>query len=235
MAENETRKPGTAQFTTINTVVMLMPNVITPRKVKIKGKEKGDPIYSAQFKFAPDSDDLKAAKALIAKVANEKWPGRLAREAEARKKGEAIADPLLFPVKLGAKLADDAKAKGKDMEFFRDGVVIGGKSDQNHPPFLSVLESGTTVSVEGESRKAAASKFYNGVMVWVQLNFVAYEKASAQGQDGVTVYINRIRTSNRGTKYAMGQSDTEVFKGCVGAESAEDPTKGFAVDDDIPF
>lgn len=244
MNENDDkRKPGTSRFVLTEPVVMLMPTVVTPRKFQENGKPKGDPMYTAQFKFNPDGADLKAMKALCAKLANEKWPGRLAAEAAFRKNGtplpaqylDSSGNPRLlsFPFKLGDKLADEAKAKKKDREYFRGGVVISAKSDEAHPPKLSGFENGKAVSYTDETKKAAAGKFYNGVEVLAQFNLVAYESPQLHG---ITVYLNGVFTTNKGTKYASGsENPAEVYGEYLGKVSQEDPTGAQFVDDEIPF
>jgi len=201
-------------------VVMTFPNLHEARAFGQKGKESGEPKYSANFNFAPESADLKAMKALCAKVAKARWPGRDLKE-------------LVFPFANGTKLADEAKAKGKDREFNRGQVVLAARS--KYEPRLSGIENGVAVDYEGDARKASKGKFYAGVLVLAQVNFVAYDGVG-RNPDGVTAYLNMVFTTNKGTRLNQGQTAAEVFKGYVGSVSAEDPTAGqFAVDDEMPF
>lgn len=202
-------------------VVMTFPNLLTPKKFGQKGKETGEPKYSANFSFNPDSADLKGMKAVAARVARAKWPGRDFKE-------------LAFPFSNGTKLADDAKANKKDREYYRGKVVVAARS--KYEPHLSGIENGVAVDYENEARQAAAKKFFSGVEVLAQVNFVAY-KGVGKNPDGITAYLNMVFTTGKGVRIAGGQTAAEVFKGYVGTISAEDPTAGAAadLDDEIPF
>lgn len=198
---------------------LTFPNLLEARAVQVKGKASGEPKYSSNFEFDADSDDLKALKAEAAKVARAKWPGR------------ALAE-LSFPFTNGDKLADKAKAKGKDREFSRGKVVLTSRS--KYQPRLSFVEGGAIKDLEGDAIAAHGRRvFYSGVQALAQFNFVAYEGVGAN-PDGVTAYLNMVCSLNKGTKLAGGASASEVFKGYIGTSSAEDPT-GADLDDEIPF
>ncbi len=209
-------------------VVMSYPQLLEAKPFMRKGKPVGDPKFNATFQFLLDSADLKAMKALCARVAKEKWPGRDLKT-------------LAFPFQNGDNIADTAKAttdkKGnpkpsKDREFYRGHVVL--KASSKYEPRLSGVENGIAVDYEGASLKAAAGKFYPGVQVLAQFNFVPYEGIDEK-PDGVTAYLNMVFTTNKGVRMRSGQSAAEVFKGYVGSVSAEDPTGGAQEDDEIPF
>jgi hypothetical protein len=189
-------------------VQMTFPNLMTPKAFGAKGKESGEPKYSANFGFKLDSADLKAMKARCAQVAKAKWPGRDLKE-------------LVFPFTAGDKLADKAKAERKDREFYRGLVILAARS--KYEPRLSGIENGVAVDYEGDARKAAAGKFYPGVFVLAQFNFVAYPGVG-RNPDGVTAYLNMVFTTGKGTRLSTGQTAAEVFKGYVGHASSEDPT-----------
>lgn len=206
-------------FNLTEPVVMTFPNLLVPKAFGQKGKESGEPKYSANFSFNPDSADLKQMKAVAARIARAKWPG-------------IDLKTLVFPFSNGNKLADDAKTNKKDREFYRGKVVVAARS--KYEPRLSGVENGKMVDYEGEARKAASGKFYSGVEVLAQVNFVAY-KGVGRNPDGVTAYLNMIFTTNKGVRIGTSQSAAEVFKGYVGTISAEDPTAGAAgIDDEIP-
>lgn len=207
-------------FNLTEPVVMTFPNLMVPKAFGAKGKESGEPKYSANFSFNPDSADLKGMKAVAARVARAAWPGRDFKE-------------LIFPFSNGDKLADAAKVNKKDREFYRGKVVIAARS--KYEPRLSGIENGVAVDYE-DTRKAAAGKFYSGVEVLAQVNFVAY-KGVGRNPDGITAYLNMVFTTNKGMRIGTNQSAAEVFKGYVGIVSAEDPTAGAAsnLDDEIPF
>lgn len=198
-------------------VVMTFPNLLAPRKFGKKGKESGDPKYSASFSLTPDSIDLKAMKALAAQVAKAKWPGRPFVDPSDKTKN------LLFPFTSGDKLADAAKAEKKDKEFYRGKIIMASRS--KYQPRLYLLEN-PDVALEGDALKAAGSKFYSGVLVLAQFNFVAYPGVG-HNPDGVTAYLNMVMSTNRGAKLgSTGPSAAEAFKGYIGTVSAEDPTGG---------
>lgn len=203
-------------FTSTVPAPSTFPNLLEAKAVMKAGKATGEPKYSLNIEFEPDSDDLKAAKAKAAAVAKAKWPGRDFSE-------------IAFPFSSGDKLADKAKAKGKDREFSRGKVVLTARS--KYEPRLSVIENGKLVDYEGDKRPTCKSKFYNGVEVLFQVNFQAYDGVG-NGQDGVTAYLNMAVSLNKGTKLSGGGSSAaEVFKGYVGVASQEDPT----LEDEISF
>lgn len=227
MADQENGKG--AAFNLTVPVTMTFPNLFTPRAFGAKGKETGDPKYSANFSFEPESTDLKAMKASCAAVAKAKWPGRAFVNAE---------DPsqsLVFPFTSGDRLADKAKREKKDREFYRGKIILASRS--KYQPRLSGIENGNAVDYEADMLKTVTAKFYPGVLVLAQFNFVAYPGVG-RNPDGVTAYLNMVFTTGKGPRLNTGQSAAEVFKGYVGHVSAEDPTGGqFAApadEDEIP-
>ncbi len=195
---------------------MTFPNLMEARAVQVKGKPSGEPKFSANVEMLPTSADLAAAKAEAARVAKAKWPGRDLKE-------------LAFPFSSGDKLADKAKAKGKDREFSRGKVVLTARS--KYQPRLSVVLNGRIVDLDADTLAQHKSKFYNGVSVLWQVNFSAYEGVG-NNPDGVNAYLNMIVSLNKGDRLSGGASAAEVFKGYVGVTSAEDPTSD---DEEIPF
>jgi hypothetical protein len=71
----------------------------------------------------------------------------------------------------------------------------------------------------------AKPKFYFGVEVLPQFNFVAYDGVG-NNLDGVTAYLNMVFTTNKGKRLSGGASAAETFKGYAGHTSTEDPTAG---------
>lgn len=201
-------------------VVMTFPNLITPKAFTKKGKSQGEPKYSANFSFEVDSEDLKTLKATAAKIAKAKWPGRELKE-------------LSFPFTSGDKLADKAKAEGKNREYYRGKVVVAARTI--FEPVMSGIENGKLVDYEGEARKLASTKFYSGVEVLAQVNFVAYEGVG-NNPDGVTAYLNKVFTTGKGKRLGGSVSSAEAFKDYMGKMTTEDPTQGASVEDEeIPF
>lgn len=218
MAETQDNK-GVYSLTQPTTLTF--PNLLEARAVQVKGKDSGEPKFSSNFELAVDHPDLTGLKAKAAAIARAKWPGRDLKE-------------LAFPFTDGSKLADKAKAKGKDREFSRGKVVLTARS--KFQPRLSILEGGKIVDLETDEQiKLHGRKFYSGVQALAMFNFVAYDGVG-NNPDGVTAYLNMVLSLNKGQKLAGGQSAAEVFKGYVGTVSDEDPTGGAAgLDDEIPF
>lgn len=207
-------------------VVMSHPNLFEARAFGKKGKENGEPKYSANYVFDPDHPDLKPMKELAAKIAKARWPGR-------------EFNTLKFPFSAGTKLADKRKEKsGKDDgDFQRGKVVIAARS--KYQPKLSGIENGKVVDYEGDAIIKNKGKFYFGVETLAQFNFQPYDGVGSN-PDGITVYLNMVFTTNKGKKLSTGgQSASEVFKGYAGKATTEDPgavDDGMgSMDDDISF
>lgn len=201
-------------------VVMAYPNLHTARAFGKKGKESGEPKYSANFIFKPDSTDLAELKKLAVKVARERWPDRELKE-------------LKFPFSSGDKLNERRVKQGKKAEDYAAGMVVVAARSK-YEPRLSGIENGKMVDYEGDARIAAKPKFYPGVLVLAQFNFVAYDGVGAN-PDGVTAYLNMVFSTGKGKKLAGGSSAAETFKGYAGTSTTEDPTGGNDFDDPLSF
>jgi hypothetical protein len=195
------------------------PNLIVPKPVKLNGKETGDPKYSLNIEMAPDHPDLPIMKAKAVAVARAKWPG-------------IDLASIDFPFTDGNKLADKAKAKGKDREFSRGKAVLTSRSQ--FPAKLTAVVNGQPVDYSEDALVNARPYFYNGVDVLARVKFQAYD-AVGNGRPGVTAYLDTVVSLNRGKKLSGGQTGSETFKGYIGLMSKEDPTAGQALDDEIPF
>jgi len=209
---------NTGIYTLMKPVVMTHPSLFEARGFGKKGKETGEPKFSANFLFDPASEDLAGMKKVAAQVARARWPNREFKE-------------LKFPFTAGDKLADNRKAKsGKDGgDFNRGKIVVAARS--KYEPRLSGVENGKVADYEGDARVKSKGKFFFGVEVLAQFNFVAYDGVGAN-PDGVTAYLNMVHTTNRGTRLSSGASAAETFKDYAGHISQENPT---AVEDEIPF
>lgn len=188
-------------------VIMTFPNLHEPKAFGPKGKETGEKKFSANFIFEPTSKDVIAMKALAKQVAAAKWPGRDLAE-------------LCFPFTDGTKLADNAKANKKNAEFNRGNIVLAARSQ--FAPRLSGIENGVAVDYEGDARTAAKGKFYAGVQVLAQFNFVAY-KGVGRNPDGVTAYLNMVFTTGKGERIGGGAPAAQVFSAYMGQASNADP------------
>lgn len=217
-------------------VVMTFPNLLEAKSVQRGGKSTGDPKFSANFEFNTDHPDFPRVRAKILELANAKWPGRNfgAEAAVVDASGLKRIPTFLFPLTAGDKLADKAKENGKDREFSRGKVVLVSRS--KYEPGLAVIDGGAIVDLEGPARVMAKSKFYSGVEVLAQFNFQAYDGVGETGADGVTAYLNKVLSTNKGTKLAGGGSSAaDVFKGYIGTSSAVNPLGATEMNDEIPF
>jgi len=201
-------------------VVMTFPQLFDAKAFTKNGKAQGEPKYSANFEFPIASEDLKAIKALMGKMARSKWPDKPLTE-------------LCFPLANGDKLADARKEKGKDDgEHMRGKVVISARS--KYEPRLAYLDGGKIVDLDNVTAKAAAkNKFYPGVEVLAQFNLVPYDAVGQNSRGGVTAYLNMVLSTGKGARLSGGQTASEAFKGYVGSVSAENPEAPGS--EEIPF
>lgn len=217
MAETETRYEYITKVPVVGTFL----NVFEARAVGAKGKAKGTPKFSGNFSFDPNSEDAKALKALAIKVARDKWPG-------------VDLQSLQFPFTAGDKLAEKAKAKGKDREFDRGKLVLTARSQFR--PQLSAVVGGKVVDYNEQNLALAKGKFYSGEEVLVQVTLKAYERDEEGAKNGVNAYLDMVVSTGKGTKVAGGgKSAAEVFGGYLGSMSTVDPTAGDEDEDEIPF
>lgn len=199
-------------------VVMSFPNLFEAKPFMKNGKAQGEPRFSANLIIDANHPDLKPMKELAAKLAKQRWPDKPFSE-------------LAFPFASGDKLAEKRKTKGKDdAENLRGKVVLNAKS--KYEPRLSYLENGKIVDLETETAKQMAKgKFYSGVEILAQLNFVPYDPIGETAKGGVTAYLNMVLSTCKGKRLTGGQNASDVFKGYVGGASSEDPTAGDNLDD----
>lgn len=218
------------------------PNLLEAKAVQRNGKATGEPKFSTNVELDPENPDhakvIADIKAKALEIARAKWPGRdFAKEASKTYKDEEgklqkKLPTFVFPWSNGTELADAAKAKGKDREFSRGKFVLTARS--KFQPGLSAIVGGKLVEFEGDAVKANKQYFYNGVEALVQVNFQAYDGVGETGADGVTAYLNKFLSTNKGKKVlGGGASAADVFSGYLGKISNTDPTGG--LDDEIPF
>lgn len=202
-------------------VVMVFPNLVEAKAFMKNGKAQGDPKYGATLVVPADHPDLKPMKELVTKLAKNRWPDKPFSE-------------LAFPFLSGDKAAEKRKAKGKDDgEYQRGKVLLTARS--KYEPRLSYIENGKIVDLETDTAKQMAkNKFYMGVEVLAQINFVPYDPIGENAKGGVTAYLNMVLSTGKGKRLSGGASASEVFKGYAGSVSAEDPTGGDS-DDQIPM
>lgn len=228
---------STFDYSFLQPQVMAHPTLDTPKKFKRKGKEVGEPKYSASYNLANDSEDLKGLKATALAAAASKWPGRDIV-------GDFKAGKFKLPFSSGDKLADayvekrkkDNKADDGRADFQRGKTVL--KTSSIYAPALAGFVNGKVVDFDRDSelyKGTGKRMFYFGVQALAKVNFVPYDGVD-NGVDGVTAYLSMVLSTNKGEKLTGGQSAAEAFSGFVGHSTIEDPTAGGeAVEDDIKF
>ena len=169
---------------------MLWPNLFEAKRVKIKGKETGDPKFGLSMLLNPDeTGDLKTA---AKEVALAKWPGRTLSE-------------LKFPFADGDKLEAARAEAGRDGKFYAGTIVL--KASSKYKPV--VVDTHRKDIIDN-------SRLYSGCYGYAELNFVAYDGVG-QNPDGVTAYVNFVMKSRDGDRIA-GRDAKGVFAGIDGGE-----------------
>lgn len=190
-------------------VRMVFPNLFEPRKVKVNGKETGEPKYSATFLVPLDHPDFAKLVDKAKAVAAAKWPGRAYKE-------------LKRPFSDGDKMAEKATARKKDGSFYKGMVVL--KASSQFPP--TIVDASRNPPIETINRKL----FYSGAFIQAEVNFVAYDGVGAN-PDGITAYLNAVAFVRDGERIA-GRDATKSFKFVQGAKTADNPAAGAASEDD---
>lgn len=208
---------GTVAFQDPTGILSSFPNVVEKKAVLRNGKPTGDPKYSINFEFEPDSEDLRRCKAAAIAVAREAKP-------------DIDLATLKFPFENGDKLADKAVAKGKEREWSRGKAVLTARTATELE--LSAIVNGQYREFVGDQRAAAKPYFYTGVYVGAEVLFKYYDAIDDNGKAGVTCYLQKVISLNKGKKLTKGSSGADVFKHYVGIQTNEDPT---ASDDEIPL
>lgn len=199
-------------------VRMLFPNLIEPKPYKNKaGKEQGDPKYNALYLFPADHPDLEPMKKLAIKLAREQWPGIQLNEVK-------------WPFKQGDVAAQKREAAGKNGDLYKGMTTL--KAGSTFPVTLDGVENGKPVTYGEDSKALAKAKFYSGVYTLVQVTFKPME---IEDTKRVVCYLNRVFSFGTGDKIGGGPSAAEAWSGHIGQETAEDPTAGQELDDEIPF
>lgn len=193
---------------------MVWINLVKPRS----GDQKRKPRFETTFLLRPDSADLKRIEAEIQQIAAEKF-GHM---------------PQSIPLARGDRLADEAKAKGKDREFLRGYIRLSAHApvaklngDPLMPPRIKVVLNGAIID-RTDDRALAQPALYSGVLTIGTLSFAAYEGMGG----GISCYVNEVLSLNKGERINTGVSDEERYAEAlnkyVGHVSAVDPTAGDA-------
>jgi hypothetical protein len=192
--------------------------LITPKPERTVRGRVFKAAYEATFLFTPDHPDWAPIRAML----------RANLPAGAAEK---------FPVEDGTKVADEAKAKGKDREWARGKVMFNPHSNVKKqdgsplmPPRLVVLLNGKYVQygTSDAPREIATPFFYSGVLAIGTFQIVGYEGMGG----GVSAYLNEVLSLNSGERVAGGPDAEEKygpatdFSKYTGHVSAIDPTAG---------
>ena len=192
-------------------VRMLYGTVITPKVSDYGGGRKSDPHFEVQAGIPLDHPELKALKAKIAAIAKAEFGTT-----------EGVATPL----KDGTKMADKAKARGKNRERCRDFVILKASSSAEYPPSLAYVANGAGVDVEDGMRSQVAGKFYQGVNIGMEVTLKAYKGNDENIPNSVVAYLSNVVSLGFGEKLGGGASSRHagLIKN-VGTVSEDDPTE----------
>lgn len=172
-----------------------------------------------------DSPDLAAIKKLCVGVFKSKFPGiDLSQKANWGQPWENGDDYI-------ARIKREKGDKAPDNAFMAGKVLLKAHAVL-YPPNLSVLMPGRgIVDFRDDARLTVKDKFYSGCQVLAEYNFQAYQVG--KNLPGVTAYLNKVCSLNKGERRGGGRSGSEVFSGYVGKISAVDPTA--AAEEEIAF
>lgn len=231
---SDEKKQNDFNFTTA--VRCAYADIINPRAFVKNGKPKGDPKYSVTVLLPPDNPDLKRLQAAVGAMARENKPGKKfvtrALTQEELAAGDTVQ--LAVPWKSGEAEADRMKAGGKNGEVFRGHTLV--KASSAYAPVLDVIEKGVLVPYHDPEVRAKASKyFYSGAFIVPSFGLHWY-KGDTGKPDGVALYFNACAFAKNGERLGgRAVNSAETFKHYLGTLSAEDPTGGEQLDDEIPF
>ena len=193
--------------------------VISPKESDFGNGRKSKLHYETQVGIPLDHPELKELKAKMAAVAKAQF---------------GSTDGVAFPLKDGTKIADKAKAKGKNRERCRDMLLLKASSAAEYPPSLAYVAEGKGVDVEDNMRSQVAAKFYPGVWIGEEVNFKAYEGNGSNIPNSVVAYLSNVVSLGYGEKLGGGASSRHagLIKN-VGTVSDDDPTEDISADEDI--
>jgi len=188
---------------------------------KRKFNEKAVPRWEIALLFGPDHPDLKPMKDLCRRIAESEQAG-ITKDPKAWKYPWSNADDFI------AKQAAKEDDKKRDNEFMRGKVLFNSHTAQ-YEPLLSVnMPERGIVDFRGELRATVKDKFYAGCMVFCEFSLVWYPPGN--GLPGVTAYLNKVCSLNKGERRGGARSGAEVFGAYIGKLSATDPTAGADAD-----
>lgn len=199
-------------------------NLVTPKKMKVRGVEKGEPFFSLNAEIDENSKELPRLRSAIAQAARELFPSM--------DLGVAIKDgSFKVPLVNGNTLADTAAAPGskKQREWSRGKWVLTCRSKEDYPPNLTLVQNGKVIALEDKDARRAAERahFYSGQRVLFGVRLKAYNGVDG-GRPGVKAYLEAVHSCGGGEKLFGGADPTERFSDYIGLDSKEDPTAAAA-------
>ena len=190
-------------------------NLVKPFKSR---DAKPDEVAKYQVEVLLDKDDLTALSAKAIAVAKASFPG------------QDIKAMLTSRFKRTDEIIAEKQAAEKDYSRYKPGMWVL-KAWSNNPPSLAYNKDGKATNVTEATRALVSDVFYHGCWVALGLNFAAYNK---NGNRGITAYVDMAAKVKDDVRFG-GRDAAEAFKGYIGTVSAEDPTGGQVLDDEIKF
>lgn len=214
---------------------MSFPKLAEPEAFERKGKQSGEPKYSANFLFPYEIPSETAGINVRANpyIAQMKLLMIYAARGEF---GDGVnLAGLVYPLVKGEKLADAAKAKEKNGEYNRGHNVLTARSGEDYPPELNAIDNGRVVKYTSLGKKEIKKRFYPGAIVVPTVQFLGYQVG--QNPPGVAARLYSVFATDKGDRLGGVGVDRESFDAYIGKASSVDPTAGMFTsnDDDIPF
>lgn len=215
-------------------VVMVWPNLVTPKAYAPPGQAPGPLKFNAQFLMDPKHPDLPGLLQAMQAAAALKWPARNIQEA--RKEGTLKLSLQKGEVLIKHRtqtLAKEGKEYDGKLDYMKDKLVFNASS-KNRP---KIGVAGGVLDMSEVQIQANASKFYSGAECLVGLAFTAYNATQVGSADFIAVYLNNVVATGRGKPIeglGGGKSNAERFSQYLGKISQEDPT-ATGLDDEIPY
>lgn len=189
--------------------------------LEIDGRKTDREQWDMTVLMRADSADLAALKQLVVTVFRGKFP-----EIDISDKRN-----WQYPWEAGEDFIERGKAKARatgkeppDNEFMLGHVLVKAHAVK-YAPNISVLVPGRgVVDFRDDARLTAKDKFYPGCQVLAEYNVASHKVGT--NKPGVTLYLNKVCSLNKGERRGGGRSGAETFGAYVGKMSAVDPTAG---------
>lgn len=203
-------------YTLTSPVVMLHPNLQTPKKVKVKGKETGEPKFSGMFVFPKDHADVKPIVNKMGELILAEWPSLTTEEVN-----NIIKAAIQSGAKEAKRLRDEKK--GETVAVFVEDKLLVKSSSQFDVTLGSWNGKEMVDHKTPEEIALNIKKFYSGVFTGVKFKFVPME---IDGKKMVVKYLIEVVSLNRGEKIGDSRSAASTFSSYVGKHTAENPKAG---------